>query len=134
MVAFLAPNATMVDARARNATRVAGRVRDDRGVTGSRGHRRAALWLLPVTALAAVAVLFAGPSALVVCGDGHGLDRLAQSVSHGLGGGHVDGPAASYCRVPSDVTWILAGVVSGSVFVGVTCRRRRRSVQDLRPS
>lgn len=55
----------------------------------------------------AFAVLVAGPDRLVVCGTGNVLDRAAQRVA---GGGHVDGPDASRCSVPSAAAWAVAGI------------------------
>lgn len=60
-------------------------------------------WLTGVIAALTSAALVAsvGPEAEVVCGTGHVLDRLAQAIMRPLGAGHVDGPAASSCVVPS---------------------------------
>lgn len=84
-------------------------------MTEERAHGRVTFWLLAfVVLIAAVGVLLAGPTTKVVCGEGHGLDRIAQSVGRGTGGGHIDGPTASYCVVPDDLTWIAAGAGSSA--------------------
>jgi hypothetical protein len=88
-------------------------------------RRRATLWLLPVALLIAVVIVFAGPATKVVCGKGHWLDRVAQSLSKGQGGGHTDGPSASYCVVPSDLTWIIAGGILAAALIVVAVRGRR---------
>lgn len=73
----------------------------------------------------AVGVLIVGPSELIVCGSGHLGQRLAEDVSTGLGGGHVDGPSASRCSVPGDASWLAAGVVlAGAAVIGSALTRR----------
>jgi hypothetical protein len=51
------------------------------------------------------------PSEDIVCGSGHMLDRVAESLSRALGAGTIDGPASSTCTVPSTLSWLLAGIV-----------------------
>ena len=60
--------------------------------------------------LLAVVVLFVGPNDAIVCGSGHVGNQVAQDVSRGLGGGHIDGADATYCVVPAPITWAAAGV------------------------
>jgi hypothetical protein len=63
-----------------------------------------------------------------VCDSGHWLDRRWQSVSQGLGTGHIDGVSASYCTVPSTITWISAGlVVAGGIAIAAAVATGRRS-------
>jgi hypothetical protein len=89
-------------------------------------------WLVPAAIvlgglclLAVVAAL--GPSETVVCGRGHVLNRLAQSISQRLGGGHIDGATASYCTVPATSAWIAAtGVFLASVVLAVIVAGRAR--------
>jgi len=82
-------------------------VPEDRPVRG----RRILTGIVLVAALVAAAVVAGlGPESRVVCGRGHVLDRLAQAVMRPLGAGHIDGPAASLCVVPSTVAWTMAGI------------------------
>jgi hypothetical protein len=71
-----------------------------------------------------------GPSGEVVCGTGHVLDRIAQAVTQPLGAGHADGPAASYCVVPSTNAWVIAAIafaaLSGGCLVAMARLRRSR--------
>jgi hypothetical protein len=84
--------------------------------TSRRRALRAALALIVGVAVAVV-ILFMGPNRDVVCNEGHFLNRMAQDVTGGLGGGHIDGPSASYCVVPANITWVVAGIA----FVGLCC-------------
>jgi hypothetical protein len=79
--------------------------------------------------LAAV-VAALGPSGQVICGTGHLLDRIAQAVTQPLGAGHIDGPAASYCVVPSTSAWIMAAIV----FVAALASGSLVAVAQLRHS
>jgi hypothetical protein len=76
---------------------------------------------------ALVVVSAAGPSEDVVCGSGHALNHIAQSIMQRLGAGHIDGPTANYCTVPATSTWIAATALF-FVFVALavifTARRR----------
>jgi hypothetical protein len=80
----------------------------------------------PIALLLAAFVLTRGPYATVVCGEGHPLDTTFQSVRNGLGFGHIDGVAASYCMVPTTLTWALVGLlVITSVALAVVAASRR---------
>jgi hypothetical protein len=71
-----------------------------------------------------------GPSDEVVCGTGQPLDRIAQAITQPLGAGQTDGPAASYCAVPSTRAWIMAAMAFVAVLAGgslATVSRARRS-------
>lgn len=79
--------------------------------------------------VAAVAAGLSG-SREVVCGTGNVLDRIAQAVTQPLGAGHIDGPAATYCVVPSTSAWVMAAIVfaaptSGCVVVKARLGRSR---------
>lgn len=69
------------------------------------------VWVLAAALAVAGVAVVVGPDRQVVCGDGHVLDRVAQRVARGFGGGHVDGPDASTCAVPSAASWAIAAVV-----------------------
>ena len=76
----------------------------------------------PVAATLAGAVLLSAVTAgigpedhTVICGRGHILNRLAQAIMEPLGVGHIDGPVANYCVVPSTAAWLLAAAVFLSV-------------------
>ena len=70
-----------------------------------------------------------GPEDTVVCGRGHALNRFAQAIMQPLGAGHIDGPSATLCVVPSTGAWL----VSAGVFLLllsaalVAVRRQSRS-------
>src|SRR3954451_10175455 len=53
-------------------------------------------------------VLVLGPSTEVVCGAGSLLDRLAPRAPQPLGAGHIDGPLATLCTVPTFAAWLVA--------------------------
>jgi hypothetical protein len=72
-----------------------------------------------VASLVLAAVVAAlGPSGQVICGTGHPLDRIAQAVTQPLGAGHIDGPVASYCVVPSTSAWIMATIAFAAALTG----------------
>ena len=88
----------------------------------------------PVAALVAALVASAivaglGPGGTVICGRGHALNRLAQAVMQPLGAGHIDGPTATYCVVPSNTAWLLAAgvfvLIMGTAVVAAWRRRTR---------
>jgi hypothetical protein len=93
--------------------------------------RAYAYFAVPTFIVLAVAVVSLGPSGEVVCGTGAPLDRLAQTVMSGLGGGHVDGPAATLCVVPTATAWVLGALVilGGSVVI-IAASRHSRPVRD----
>jgi hypothetical protein len=68
-----------------------------------------------------------GPEDTVVCGRGHALDRLAQAIMEPLGAGHIDGPSATYCVVPSTGAWLLATCVLLLIVGAALVVRRRRT-------
>lgn len=70
-----------------------------------------------------------GPSDEVVCGTGDVLDRVAQALAQPLGAGHIDGPAATFCVVPSTGAWIMAAIAFVALSGGclLTIARLRRS-------
>jgi hypothetical protein len=75
-------------------------------------------------------VLTLGPSKLIVCGAGSGLDAIADDVGQRFGGGHIDGSSASYCSVPAASAWVMATVAFAgtlAVVLAVVARRSRRS-------
>ena len=59
----------------------------------------------------ASAVILAGPRTNIVCGSGVGPQGYAERILQGLGAGHSDGSANTYCPVPSAGAWLSAGVV-----------------------
>ena len=82
-----------------------------------------------VAVVVAAVVAGLGPEDQVVCGTGHTLNRIAQAVMQPLGAGHLDGPSATFCVVPSMAAWLMAAVALlaviglGALFL----RERRRS-------
>jgi hypothetical protein len=97
--------------------------------------RRRSAWPLSlggtiIAGSAAAAAALLGPETEVVCGQGHALNRLAQKIMQPLGAGHVDGPSATYCVVPSTAAWAMSLVALVAV-LGLTLvivrRRGRRS-------
>jgi hypothetical protein len=94
------------------------------------GRRRSWLAWVAGSALALVAAALVaglGPEHTVVCGRGSLLDRVAQALTQPLGAGHVDGPSASWCTVPTAGAWLLA-VLAALAILEVTflvARRRR---------
>jgi hypothetical protein len=97
---------------------------------GALGSPWSIVALLVGALIAATVVAAVGPEDTVICGEGHALNRLAQAIMQPLGAGHIDGPAATYCVVPSTVAWLLAGVVllAGVIAVVLVARRARRRV------
>jgi hypothetical protein len=79
-----------------------------------------------ITGLVLAAVVAGlGPSGQIVCGSGHVLDRIAQAVTQPLGAGHVDGPGASYCVVPSTNAWVMAAIAFAALSGGCLVAMRR---------
>lgn len=76
---------------------------------------------LAVGAALATVVVFTGPTDLVVCDSGHGLDDRYQRLS---GGNHVDGASASYCEIPTGLTW-FASAATLAAGLGVPFLLRR---------
>jgi hypothetical protein len=74
-----------------------------------------------------------GPEDTVICGRGHILDRAAQAFMERLGAGHIDGPTATYCVVPSTAAWILAAAVFLSVAIAGLLLARRDQGEALDP-
>jgi hypothetical protein len=67
-----------------------------------------------------------GPEDTVVCGRGHALNRLAQAIMQPLGAGHIDGPSATLCVVPSTGAWLAsAGVFLLLLGAALDVTRRR---------
>jgi hypothetical protein len=85
--------------------------------------------LAPIVGVAvAVVILFIGPNREVVCDEGHLPNRVAQDVTGGLGGGHIDGASASYCPVPANITWVAAGIAFvGLCGAGIVIARQSRT-------
>ncbi len=81
----------------------------------------------------ALVVLLMGPSAAVVCEDGHVLNRIAQDVGQRFGAGHIDGPRGNFCTVPADGTWIAAGAVLVAVVLTVFVLRGRSRTRPSGP-
>jgi hypothetical protein len=81
-----------------------------------------------VVAALVVSAVVAGvaPGDTVVCGTGHVLNRLAQALMQPPGAGHIDGPTATYCVVPSTTGWLLAiGVFVVIVGTAIAVARRQ---------
>lgn len=84
--------------------------------------------IIAVSLVVAAVIAGLGGSREVVCGTGNVLDRIAQAVTQPLGAGHVDGPAATYCVVPSTSAWVMAAIVFAaftSASLVATARLRR---------
>jgi hypothetical protein len=83
--------------------------------------------------LLAVSTAAVGPGETVICGEGHLLNRLAQAIMEPLGAGHIDGPSASYCVVPSTTAWLLAIGVFLSMLAFTFLAARRWRMQTRLP-
>ena len=89
--------------------------------------------IFKVIAVVAVGLVVAGVAAAlgpgdhVICGRGHALNRLAQALMERLGAGHIDGPAANYCAVPSTIGWLMAAATFLIVVAIGTAAVYRRS-------
>lgn len=88
--------------------------------------------VLVIGLVVAAATALLGPQRAVICGEGHILDRSAQAIMRPLGGGHIEGPSATRCVVPSTPTWLLAvGVFLVFLAVAAVVAIRRASSRSV---
>jgi hypothetical protein len=107
------------------------------GGPGDRHRRRltavravGALFGLIAGAVVAVVLVFVGPRHEIVCGNGHRLDDAAE----GVFSERIDGPTATFCVVPSELTWVAAaGVLVAGVILGAVLISRALIPEEDRP-
>lgn len=97
--------------------------------TASPGHRRlgaAVLTLLAV--LLALGIVPWGPKEDVICKEASFPDSLLGDYF-----GHIDGPSATFCVVPTDGAWIAAtAVIGGGTGLGLWLGRKSRRAEARR--